>query len=172
MPDTQGKFMQQIHVAKNGQKYGPYSEDDISKFIAQGRFSPSDLAWRDGCADWVPLSSLISGLLPPLPPPFKSSPLGTSSFVIGLVGAVFWVIIFIIAGIGTTHGYGSTSGLMITVGLLLFVGLGVNIVATILGIIAVNKITHNKTLSILGISINSFEFIGVLALILIGLNSK
>ena len=145
----------QIHVAKSGQKYGPYSEEDISKFIAQGRFGPSDLAWRDGCMDWVPLSSLISGLVPPLPPPFKSSSLGTSSFVIGLVGAVFWIILLAAAGIATTHGYSSSSGLMITVGLLLFFGLGVNAIAVILGIIAVNKVDHKKTLSILGISINS-----------------
>jgi hypothetical protein len=166
----------QIYVAKNGQQYGPYSEQDVAGYLTSGQFSQSDLAWREGCSDWVPLAQLVSrpgGNMPPGMPPASGNPaLGTASFVIGLVGIVFWIVILAAAAYGVTHGRDSKSGFMISVGLLLFAGLGVNIVAAILGIIAVNKAGYKKALSIIGIAINSVEFIGILLLMLVGMASK
>ena len=54
----------QIHVAKNGQKMGPYSEAQVREMLASGSIAGTDLGWHEGLADWVPLSSLLAGAAP------------------------------------------------------------------------------------------------------------
>ena len=54
----------QIHVAKNGQKMGPYSEAQVREMLAAGSVAGTDLGWHEGLADWVPLSSLLAGAAP------------------------------------------------------------------------------------------------------------
>ena len=54
----------QIHVAKNGQKMGPYSEAQVREMLAAGSIAGTDLGWHEGLADWVPLSSLLAGAAP------------------------------------------------------------------------------------------------------------
>lgn len=54
----------QIHIAKNGQKMGPYSEAQVREMLAAGSIAGTDLAWHEGLADWVPLSSLFGGAAP------------------------------------------------------------------------------------------------------------
>jgi ribosomal protein S19 len=48
-----------IYIHKNGQNEGPYDLDTIRQGVSVGRFSPDDFAFQDGCADWVPLRTLI-----------------------------------------------------------------------------------------------------------------
>ena len=50
---------QQLTIVSNGQQYGPYGEDQIRSFLAQGRLSPSDLAWAEGMANWRPLAQIL-----------------------------------------------------------------------------------------------------------------
>ncbi len=52
-----------IYIHKNGQNEGPYDLDAIREGLSDGRFAPEDFAFQEGCADWVPLSTL----LPPTP---------------------------------------------------------------------------------------------------------
>lgn len=54
----------QIHIAKDKQHYGPYSEADVAVYLKDGQFSGSDLAWIEGFQDWVPLSQLNLDLPP------------------------------------------------------------------------------------------------------------
>jgi ribosomal protein S19 len=42
-----------------GQQEGPYDLDTIREGLSDGRFAPEDFAFQDGCADWVPLHTLI-----------------------------------------------------------------------------------------------------------------
>lgn len=46
----------QVHIDRNGERYGPYSIEDINAYLANGTLLPTDLAWQDGMADWMPLS--------------------------------------------------------------------------------------------------------------------
>jgi len=59
-----------ITVIKSGQQYGPYEFNDLTGYVSQGSFSPSDFCWQDGWEDWRPISSIIpyGGHLPSPPP--------------------------------------------------------------------------------------------------------
>ena len=52
-----------IHVQKGDQVSGPYSSDQVKQMLDGGILSLSDEGWREGLANWVPLSSLVG--LPP-----------------------------------------------------------------------------------------------------------
>lgn len=54
-----------IHVQKDGQVSGPYSSDQVKQMLDGGILSLSDEGWREGLANWVPLSSLFGVVGPP-----------------------------------------------------------------------------------------------------------
>jgi Tfp pilus assembly major pilin PilA len=66
----------QIWIGQNGEKYGPYSEADVRRWLREGKFAPDALAWREGMANWVPLASLFPAAATdaPLPPPLAATP--------------------------------------------------------------------------------------------------
>ena len=50
----------EIHIAKNGERMGPYSEAQVREMLAAGSLAATDLAWHEGLGDWKPLASLLS----------------------------------------------------------------------------------------------------------------
>ena len=60
-----------IHVSRDGQQFGPYSPEDVQKYLADGSLLASDLGWTEGAADWVPLPQLMGGAIDG-PPPVSS----------------------------------------------------------------------------------------------------
>jgi len=48
----------QIHVARNGQRIGPFSLEEVNRQLAAGSLSLSDLAWYEGIPNWVALSQV------------------------------------------------------------------------------------------------------------------
>ncbi len=46
----------QIHVDRGGERFGPYSIEEVNSYLATGSLLPTDQAWQDGMADWVALS--------------------------------------------------------------------------------------------------------------------
>ncbi|MBD8872618.1 RDD family protein [Rhodanobacter sp. DHB23] len=48
----------EIWIGRNGERHGPYKEEDVRAWLRNGQVSGSDLAWREGLADWQPLSVL------------------------------------------------------------------------------------------------------------------
>ena len=61
----------QIHVDRGGQRFGPYSLEDVNRYLTDGTLLPSDLGWHDGMADWKPLtqvSGVVAGGGAPTPP--------------------------------------------------------------------------------------------------------
>ena len=56
----------QWHLLINGEKYGPYSEDDLLQFVREGRVVRESLLWTEGMDGWV-AAATIDGLFPPLP---------------------------------------------------------------------------------------------------------
>ena len=50
------------HVARNGQVYGPYTLEDLQRYVASGNVLPTDSAKSDETADWVPVSQLLGSV--------------------------------------------------------------------------------------------------------------
>ena len=50
--------MANIHIARNHQSLGSFSEESVREGIQSGRFTSSDLAWREGMPEWKPLGDM------------------------------------------------------------------------------------------------------------------
>ena len=61
------------YVVRAGQQDGPYSESDVQALLASGEVQADTYTWREGFADWIPLSSvdelrhLVAGHAEPSP---------------------------------------------------------------------------------------------------------
>jgi hypothetical protein len=72
--------MAMIHVSRGATNLGAFSEEDVREGLGSGRFTPSDLGWREGMESWQPLSQFaeFSGLAPsaavPAPPAQSAVP--------------------------------------------------------------------------------------------------
>src|ERR1700738_4436348 len=72
--------MAMIHVNRAGTSLGVFAEEDVREGLRTGRFAGSDLGWREGMAQWQPLSQFTefaSDLTARAPPPTRA-PIGTS----------------------------------------------------------------------------------------------
>ncbi|MCW1912364.1 GYF domain-containing protein [Luteolibacter sp. GHJ8] len=54
------------YYAKNGAQQGPISLEDMKSRIAMGEIGDSELAWREGMSDWMPVGTIAE--LKPTPP--------------------------------------------------------------------------------------------------------
>lgn len=63
----------EIWIGRDGERHGPYQEDDVRQWLRSGQVSPADLAWYEGLADWQPLSVLFPDMAA-APPPAASNP--------------------------------------------------------------------------------------------------
>ncbi len=99
-----------IVILKNGQKHGPFSEEDVIKFLKSGRLILSDLGWREGLAGWTPLSQLLGPAAAHIPPPPPGSASVTqppsSSYsnaeilrIAGFQKILIWVVVASLASI-------------------------------------------------------------------------
>ncbi|HET6806464.1 MAG TPA: RDD family protein [Frateuria sp.] len=59
----------EIWIGRDGQRHGPYKEDDVRQWLRSGQLAAGDLGWYEGLADWQPLSVLFPDALAPTPPP-------------------------------------------------------------------------------------------------------
>jgi uncharacterized RDD family membrane protein YckC len=58
----------EIWIGRDGERHGPYKEDDVRQWLRSGQVSPADLAWYEGLADWQPLSVLFPDAVSAAPP--------------------------------------------------------------------------------------------------------
>lgn len=61
----------EITIHLDGKNYGPYTLDQIHESLSNGSLDENDLAWREGCRDWLPLKDIITPVTSPPPPPSK-----------------------------------------------------------------------------------------------------
>ena len=71
--------MANIHIARGETKLGIFAEEEVQEGLRTGRFASTDLAWREGMANWLPLAQMefSTGDAPPPPggiPPPKAKP--------------------------------------------------------------------------------------------------
>src|SRR6266567_2360728 len=48
--------MAMIHVNRGATSLGAFSEEEVREGLRTGRFAPTDIGWREGMANWQPLS--------------------------------------------------------------------------------------------------------------------
>jgi hypothetical protein len=56
------------HVTRNGQNYGPYTPEDLQRYVASGNVLPTDLCKTDEMTEWIPVSQVL-GIATPLAGP-------------------------------------------------------------------------------------------------------
>jgi len=64
-------------VSRNGQTYGPYTIEDLQRYLASGNVLPTDLAKSEEMTEWVPVSVLLQ---PPAEAAAPVSEFATPSF--------------------------------------------------------------------------------------------
>ncbi len=47
-----------FQISRNGQMYGPYTMEDLQRYLASGHVLPTDLAKSEEMAEWIPVSQL------------------------------------------------------------------------------------------------------------------
>lgn len=68
------------HVSRSGQNYGPYTLEDLQRYVASGNILPTDLARSDDSAEWVPVAQILNIPAPGFQPPPAYPPAGTPGF--------------------------------------------------------------------------------------------
>ena len=46
-------------VSRNGQLYGPYTLEDLQRYVASGNVLPSDMAKSEEMADWQTVAQIL-----------------------------------------------------------------------------------------------------------------
>ncbi len=71
-------------IGANGVPYGPVDETTLRTWAAEGRVAPASLSWRDGEAQWTPLSTRaeLADLFPSAPPATPAPPPTTTAMVV------------------------------------------------------------------------------------------
>lgn len=62
--------MAMIHINRGATSLGVFSEEEVREGLRAGRFASTDIGWREGMANWQPLSqfSELAGATPAAPP--------------------------------------------------------------------------------------------------------
>jgi hypothetical protein len=62
--DNSHYTIMQIHILRGQESTGPYTPDQVRDYYNQGTLLPTDFAYHDGLAGWVPLEQLLAELPP------------------------------------------------------------------------------------------------------------
>src|SRR5437667_6587595 len=67
-------IMAMIHVNRGATSLGVFSEEEVREGLRTGRFAPSDIGWREGLANWQPLSQFpeFASVAGPAVPPVRA----------------------------------------------------------------------------------------------------
>src|SRR6476660_9514266 len=79
--------MAMIHVNRGATSLGAFSEEEVREGLRTGRFVATDIGWREGMANWQPLSQLTDfGAGAPGAPPAQISAAAISEAAAALSG--------------------------------------------------------------------------------------
>ncbi len=111
--------MATIHVNRGATSLGAFPEEEVREGLSTGRFASTDLGWREGMANWQPLSQFpefgaaapappqtgaISTTAPPASTPAgKTEPLAIWSFALSLLSLVCCGFVLGIPGVICGH---------------------------------------------------------------------
>ncbi len=63
----------EFFINKDGVQSGPFPEDVVRSRLQSGTLGPDDLAWKEGMAEWMPISQVLEATPKPSAPVQKSS---------------------------------------------------------------------------------------------------
>ncbi|KJV36681.1 RDD family protein [Luteibacter yeojuensis] len=89
----------QVWIGRNGERFGPYSDDEVRQWLRDGSTRPEELGWYEGMTDWRPLGELFPDdraapgtATPPPPPPRAEQPfMGITEDAVAPEYAGFWL---------------------------------------------------------------------------------
>lgn len=64
----------QYQVSRNGQMYGPYTLEDLQRYVASGHILYTDMARSEEMAEWLPVSQVLGAPSAYTPPPAYAAP--------------------------------------------------------------------------------------------------
>jgi len=59
----------EIFIVRDGQRYGPYSVDQVRGYLQSGELVPTDQAWREGMNEMEPLETFLVHVARPVQHP-------------------------------------------------------------------------------------------------------
>lgn len=62
------------HVARNGQTFGPYTLEEMQRYVTTGNILPTDMARGEGMEQWLPVSQVLGGGIGFAPAPVAGYP--------------------------------------------------------------------------------------------------
>lgn len=66
------------YYARDGQQFGPHTEEELKRFLAEGMLASHELIWKTGMPSWAPAHSVFAPPVPaggpPPPPPAPGLP--------------------------------------------------------------------------------------------------
>ncbi|GLQ92952.1 RDD family protein [Dyella acidisoli] len=77
----------EVWIGRNGERHGPYQQEQVREWLRSGELRPDDLGWQEGMADWQPLATLFADDLAKVPPPFTPPNVATAD----VEYAGFWI---------------------------------------------------------------------------------
>ena len=57
----------EVWIGRDGERHGPYKDEDVRQWLRSGQVSRDDLGWYEGLADWQPLSVLYADIMAEAP---------------------------------------------------------------------------------------------------------
>ena len=87
------------YYVQNGQRTGPVSKQQLTQLASGGQLRPTDLVWKQGMSQWVPLNQAISLSPPdpnaPPPIPIAAQPQGASLLAYRIALVLAAVVVFL-----------------------------------------------------------------------------
>jgi hypothetical protein len=69
------------HISREGQTYGPYTLEDLQRYVASGNVLLTDLAKSDDSPDWIPVAQILNPAVGATPPIGAAGIPGSSVYV-------------------------------------------------------------------------------------------
>ncbi len=85
--------MKEIFLLINNQKYGPYNETQIEKWIEDGRVNKNTMCWYSGLNEWEQLGDVFPQYFQTVEPPPPPDPKANSEAQKGAKGCCFGCLI-------------------------------------------------------------------------------
>jgi len=88
-----------VYVDRGGVRYGPFSLQQVNACLANGTLLPTDLAWQDGMAGWVPITqipgvTMHGGSVATQVSSSQPAPKGNKKWILILVGiGLGWLVL-------------------------------------------------------------------------------
>lgn len=147
-----------IFISKNQEIHGPFTPMELKTKILSTEYNKNDLGWYEGLSEWIRLSDLMNSFPGnPFGSPIirkKLSGFARTSYYLGIVGIILWLVIFFpTMAIFNSEG-SSTSTVTLTVGAFIYGYMGANFFGVIFACMALTNRYSNKSMAMYGLIFN------------------